>query len=163
MIESIDKEKLLMNNLLVDFVFYIFAAVAIVSSFMVIVQNNPVRSVLFLVLTFFATAVLWLLQGAEFLALILILVYVGAVMTLFLFIVMMLNIDAESIKSHFAHYLPFGLILVALLVGLLIVALPNQYFHFDKVLINHSIKVASVSNTQEIGMVLYTNYVFAFE
>ena len=92
---------------------------------MVITQNNPVRCVLFLVLTFFSSAVLWLLQGAEFLSLILILVYVGAVMTLFLFVVMMLDVDIEADKNQLWRYMPFGLVLVALLVGLLLVAMPN--------------------------------------
>ena len=111
-----------MHELLNQVVFYVFAALAVGSALMVISENNPVRCVLFLVLTFFASSVLWILVEAEFLALILVLVYVGAVMTLFLFVVMMLNIDIESMKSHFIRYLPFGLIIVALLVGLLMVA-----------------------------------------
>ena len=96
-----------MHELLPQVIFYIFAGLTLLSSFLVITQNNPVRCVLFLVLAFFCSAVLWLLVQAEFLALILVLVYVGAVMTLFLFVVMMLNIDIESMKSHFMRYLPF--------------------------------------------------------
>src|SRR4051794_12871027 len=119
-------DEVKMHESLIQTIFYIFAALAIVSAGLVISQNNPVRCVLFLVLTFFASAMLWILAEAEFLALILILVYVGAVMTLFLFVVMMLNIDTESMKGHFMRYLPFGLILVALLVSLLLIAIPKE-------------------------------------
>jgi NADH-quinone oxidoreductase subunit J len=164
-----------MHELFVQIVFYIFAGLALLCALMVITQNNPVRCVLFLVLTFFSMAGLWLLAEAEFLALILVLVYVGAVMTLFLFVVMMLNIDVESLKTHFLRYLPFGLILVALLTGLLLIAMPDNIF-------NKAVEAASgapvtvpiedenyvpslqpVSNTEQIGLVLYTDYVFAFE
>ncbi|KTC94422.1 NADH-quinone oxidoreductase subunit J [Legionella erythra] len=167
-----------MHELLVQIIFYVFAALAIFSALMVVTQNNPVRCVLFLVLTFFASAILWILVSAEFLALILILVYVGAVMTLFLFVVMMLNIDVESMKSHFVRYLPFGLIIVAFLTGLLLIALPDNLFktaveqtpassvivddfnEYDEVVAQPS---KAISNTEAIGRVLYTDYVFAFE
>ncbi|KTD46722.1 NADH-quinone oxidoreductase chain J [Legionella rubrilucens] len=167
-----------MHELLIQAVFYVFAALAIFSALMVVTQNNPVRCVLFLVLTFFASAVLWILVAAEFLALILILVYVGAVMTLFLFVVMMLNIDVESMKSHFVRYLPFGLIIVAFLTGLLLIALPDNMFktaveqtpitapvaddfnEYDEVVTEPA---KAISNTEAIGRVLYTDYVFAFE
>ena len=169
-----------MNNSFIPLlVFYVFAAVAVVSALLVITQNNPVRCVLFLVLTFFASAVLWILQDAEFLAMILILVYVGAVMTLFLFVVMMLNIDTEQMKGHLIRHLPFGLIIVALLVGLLMIALPHDLFHTaseSKLAANvvSELDQASsettdgqsampLSNTEQIGMVLYTDYIFAFE
>ncbi|CEK11977.1 NADH-quinone oxidoreductase subunit J [Legionella hackeliae] len=163
-----------MHDLLVQIVFYIFAGLALLSAVMVITQNNPVRCVLFLVVTFFASAVLWIIAEAEFLALILVLVYVGAVMTLFLFVVMMLNIDVESMKSHFVRYLPFGLILVALLTGLLLVAIPEESFnkavettaHATATSVddeNYVAPLKAVSNTEEIGLVLYTDYVFAFE
>ncbi|WP_028389101.1 NADH-quinone oxidoreductase subunit J [Legionella fairfieldensis] len=164
-----------MHDLLPQVVFYLFAGLAVLSAFMVITQNNPVRCVLFLVVTFFASSVLWLLAGAEFLALILVLVYVGAVMTLFLFVVMMLNIDTESMKAHFLRYLPFGLILVALLIGLLLVALPEGSFDVPLEQANLPVDyqtannenyvepVKTLPNTEAIGMVLYTDYVFAFE
>ena len=155
-----------MHELLLQVIFYVFAGLTVFSALMVITQNNPVRCVLFLVLTFFASAVLWILQGAEFLALILILVYVGAVMTLFLFVVMMLNIDIESMRTHFLRYLPFGLILVALLVGLLMVALPKDIFSSGiepAVLKAQGALTHQLSNTEALGMVLYTDYVFAFE
>ncbi|KTD18135.1 NADH-quinone oxidoreductase subunit J [Legionella jordanis] len=165
-----------MHEIFIQIAFYVFAAVALLSALMVITQNNPVRCVLFLVLTFFATAALWIIAEAEFLALILVLVYVGAVMTLFLFVVMMLNIDVESMKAHFVRYLPFGLILVALLTGLLLVAIPENTF--NKAVENSSVANASsvpledenfipslqpISNSEQIGLVLYTDYVLAFE
>jgi NADH-quinone oxidoreductase subunit J len=173
---KIGDNGVIMNNLLVQVIFYFFAGLALFSAVMVITQNNPVRCVLFLVMTFFASSVLWIMLTAEFLALILILVYVGAVMTLFLFVVMMLNIDTESLKSHFAKYLPFGMILVALLVSLLLVAVPDDWFTRG---VEQSIPVPQIidshdaadvttlekklSNTEQIGLVLYTDYVLAFE
>ncbi|KTD64722.1 NADH-quinone oxidoreductase subunit J [Legionella spiritensis] len=166
-----------MHELFSQIIFYAFAALALGSALMVITQNNPVRCVLFLVLTFFASAALWIFVEAEFLALILVLVYVGAVMTLFLFVVMMLNIDTESMRTHFIRYLPFGLILVALLTGLLLVALPEGVFNVsveksasvsqsNEEIINVADteeEIPKLSNTEQIGMVLYTDYVFALE
>jgi NADH-quinone oxidoreductase subunit J len=99
-------------------IFYIFAGLTVIGALMVITQNNPVRCVLFLVAVFISTSVLWLLVASEFLALILVLVYVGAVMTLFLFVVMMLNIDTESQKKEMLRRLPFGLLIVAIIVSL---------------------------------------------
>ncbi|MCW8408774.1 NADH-quinone oxidoreductase subunit J [Legionella sp. PATHC035] len=165
-----------MHELLVPIIFYVFAAIAVGAAFMVIIQDNPVRSVLFLVLTFFASAILWILAEAEFLALILVLVYVGAVMTLFLFVVMMLNIDIEVIKNHYKRYLPFGLILVALLTGLLMVSIPAGTFKSNVETQNNATESSQfldvaqnntagqpLSNTEALGMVLYTDYLLAFE
>lgn len=169
-----------MHELLIQVIFYIFAAIAVGSALMVISQNNPVRCVLFLVLTFLASSVLWMLMQAEFLALILVLVYVGAVMTLFLFVVMMLNIDIESMKSHFIRYLPFGFIIVALLTGLLLVAIPSDTFKYTMQNQQETVQVGSqlidtpleqsggqtvsaVSNTEALGLILYTDYFLAFE
>ncbi|KTD42580.1 NADH-quinone oxidoreductase subunit J [Legionella parisiensis] len=167
-----------MHELLIQIIFYVFAAIAVGAAFMVIIQDNPVRSVLFLVVTFFASAILWMLAQAEFLALILVLVYVGAVMTLFLFVVMMLNIDVEIIKSHYRRYLPFGLILVALLTGLLMVSIPEGTFKanvetksnevMSTQFLNSSTsqnnsEVQPISNTEALGLVLYTDYLLAFE
>ncbi|KTD76256.1 NADH-quinone oxidoreductase subunit J [Legionella waltersii] len=167
-----------MHESLVQVIYYVFSILAIGSALMVITQNNPVRCVLFLVLTFFASSVLWILAEAEFLALILVLVYVGAVMTLFLFVVMMLNIDIESMKSHFMKYLPFGLVLVALLTGLLMVAIPKEALMSS--VQNQPViettdaqiqdlsepvdnSVGKISNTEALGLVLYTDYFLAFE
>lgn len=165
-----------MQDLLPLIIFYVAAGLAVFSAFMVVTQNNPVRCVLFLVLTFFASSMLWLLVHAEFLALILVLVYVGAVMTLFLFVVMMLNIDVASMRSHFIRYLPFGLIIVALLTGLLLVATPGDSFKTAVQLSNQArvtdtllttannlTSVGPVSNTEALGLVLYTDYLLAFE
>lgn len=150
-----------MHELLPQVIFYVFAGLAVFSALMVVTQNNPVRCVLFLVLTFFASSILWMLAHAEFLALILVLVYVGAVMTLFLFVVMMLNIDVESMRSHFMRYLPFGLIIVALLTGLLLVAVPTGSFENQ---VERSLgAVNTLPDTQALGLVLYTDYVLAFE
>jgi len=162
-----------MHDLLPQVIFYIFSGLTILSALMVVTQNNPVRCVLFLVLAFLCSAVLWLLVEAEFLALILVLVYVGAVMTLFLFVVMMLNIDIESMRAHFIRYLPYGLIVVALLTWLLMLALPPEAFksavmtssqiETPSLLMEAASPVVQPSNTKAIGLVLYTNYVFAFE
>ncbi|KTC64560.1 NADH dehydrogenase I subunit J (plasmid) [Legionella adelaidensis] len=166
-----------MSESIPQIIFYVFAALATLSAILVITQNNPVRCVLFLVVTFFASSVLWILVGAEFLALILVLVYVGAVMTLFLFVVMMLNIDIESMKKHFIRHLPLGLVIVALLVGLLVYVIPKESFQTDVETIVEANQIAGttveadisgklyrpVSNTENLGLVLYTNYVFAFE
>jgi len=164
-----------MNDLIIQVIFYGLALLAAGSAVMVVTQNNPVRCVLFLVLTFFASAGLWLLAEAEFLAWILILVYVGAVMTLFLFVVMMLNIDIESLKGHFMRYLPIGLILVALLTGLQMVAIPVDTFkaqtvgqsngitHSQLLVQEQATTQVSMSNTEALGSVLYTDYLLAFE
>jgi NADH-quinone oxidoreductase subunit J len=166
----------MMHDLLIEGIFYIFAILAVGSALMAISQSNPVRCVLFLVLTFFASAVLWILVEAEFLALILVLVYVGAVMTLFLFVVMMLNIDIESIKTHWLRYLPFALIIVALLTGLLMAALPVDSFKAKvesqqnnrqssdlQLMDSSSDSQRPITNTEALGMVLYTDYLLAFE
>jgi len=154
-----------MHDLLLQVIFYIFSGLTIASALMVVTQNNPVRCVLFLVLAFLCSSVLWLLVEAEFLALILVLVYVGAVMTLFLFVVMMLNIDIESMRTHFMRYLPYGLILVALLTWLMMCALPHDLFHTAVSESGIALATAAVNqpNTAAIGMVLYTDYVLAFE
>ena len=165
-----------MHEMLPLVIFYIFAAIAVGSAFMVVTDNNPVRCVLFLVLAFFASSVLWILVKAEFLALILVLVYVGAVMTLFLFVIMMLNIEVESKRSQYLRYLPFGLIIVALLVGLLMVAIPSDTFNASVQMVKETTYQAEMSmgsvgankptvvpNTLGIGLVLYTDYVLAFE
>jgi len=147
-----------MHALLPQAIFYIFAVLTVICALLVITQNNPVRCVLFLVGAFFTSAVLWMLVQAEFLALILVLVYVGAVMTLFLFVVMMLNIDIESMRKHFSRYLPIGLIFVAALVGLCWIAIPNDFWtNVISLQPTGHLKNASggtLSNTQAIGLVL---------
>ena len=143
-------------------IFYIFAAIAIGSAISVITVQNPVRSVLSLVVTFFAMAGIWMILRAEFLALILLLVYVGAVMTLFLFVVMMLNIDKESRQNGFVRYLPFGIMLMILTTGMIITALGPNYFGMTQMPIPRP-ELASYSNTQQLGAILYTDFAYPFE
>ncbi|MFJ1268414.1 NADH-quinone oxidoreductase subunit J [Legionella lytica] len=167
-----------MHDLLIQAVFYVFAALTVGSALLAVTQSNPVRCVLFLVFTFFTSSVLWILAQAEFLALILVLVYVGAVMTLFLFVVMMLNIDVESVKGQLKRYLPFGLIIVALFLALLMKAIPEGTLKSNvetKPVVASSTQVGETSqqkpepilveasNTEALGMVLYTDYFLAFE
>ncbi len=145
-----------------EFVFYFFAAVALLSAMMVITSRNPVRGVLFLVLTFFCSSVLWMLLQAEFLALVLIFVYIGAVMTLFLFVVMMLNIDLAPKKEGFVLYLPIGLIVMAMLVGLMLIAIGPEHFSGAQ-FANLAPVPADYSNVKGLAAVLYTDYLYAFE
>jgi len=155
-----------MHDLVIQAVFYCFAALALVSAFMVVTLGNPVRCVLFLVLTFFAVSGLWVLANAEFLALILVLVYVGAVMTLFLFVVMMLNIDTATLESQAVRYLPFGLVVVAVLAVLLLKVVPNDWYQTSveqSMLHTTKASLLAVSNTEAIGLAIFTEYVFAFE
>lgn len=146
----------------IHIIFYIFAIVAIISAAYVIAARNPVRSVLSLVVTFFAMAGIWMLLDAEFLSLILILVYVGAVMTLFLFVVMMLNIDVEYRDSGYVHYLPVGILIVLLITGLIIIALGPEYFGIHKIPIPPP-EPADYSNIKMLGTLLYTEYAYPFE
>jgi NADH-quinone oxidoreductase subunit J len=145
--------------------FYILSAIAIASAFMVVVARNPVHSVLFLILTFFTSAGLFVLLGAEFLAMLLIVVYVGAVAVLFLFVVMMLDIDFAELKAGFFTYLPFG--------GLIALILFGQFVMVGGAWIEKSVSAeaiaaptpaaAAVSNAEAIGRILYTDYIFLFQ
>lgn len=143
-------------------IFYIFAAVAVGSAVSVITIKNPVRSVLSLVVTFFAMAGIWMLLRAEFLSLILVLVYVGAVMTLFLFVVMMLSVSKETQRGGFVRYLPFGVALITLMLGLLVVVFGPYYFGITQMPAPLP-EPADYSNLQQIGMLLFTDYVYPFE
>jgi NADH-quinone oxidoreductase subunit J len=147
---------------IIDFIFYVFAALVLGGAAVVITSNNPVRSALALVLTFFASAGIWMLAYAEFLALILILVYVGAVMTLFLFVIMMLDIGTISRRGRFVRYAPLIVALGVVLAGLLILALKPDYFAFAHLqsAVGYGL---SYSNTTQLGKILYTEYVLAFE
>lgn len=137
--------------------FLVLASLAVVSALMVVLFTDPVRCVLSLVAAFIATSGLWLLAHAEFLGLILVLVYVGAVMTLFLFVVMMLDPKQTSEKRYFKRYLPFGLIIIAFFVALLMMAIKPENFGALPV------PVSSVSNTESLGLVLYTVYAYPLE
>lgn len=145
------------------FFFYIFAAVLVGSAFMVISARNPVHSVLFLILAFVNAAGIFMLAGAEFLALILIVVYVGAVAVLFLFVVMMLDVDFAELRTGFLQYMPIGLMVgVVLLLELVLVG--ASWVVSPEVAAGSAIPIDhSISNTQALGEVLYTRYVFLFQ
>lgn len=145
--------------------FYLFAFVAIASAFMVIAARNPVHSVLFLILTFFNAAGLFLLTGAEFLAMILLVVYVGAVAVLFLFVVMMLDVDFAELKSGALQYAPIGALVGIILVGELIVVLGGYAFspQLASTTGQPTPPLAERANTAALGDVLYTHYLFAFQ
>ncbi|MDX1344878.1 MAG: NADH-quinone oxidoreductase subunit J [Sedimenticolaceae bacterium] len=144
------------------FVFYVFAAVLVFSATMVITRRNPVHSVLFLVLAFFNAAGLWMLLEAEFLAITLVLVYVGAVMVLFLFVVMMLDIEIAELRASFIRYMPIGILIGLLMIVELLLVVGPQHFGLDKYAApaRHA---ADYSNTKELGEMLYTNYLYPFE
>lgn len=141
-------------------IFYLFAIIAVGSGVSVITARNPVRSVLSLVVTFFAMAGVWMILHAEFLSLILLLVYVGAVMTLFLFVVMMLNIDREQTRGGFVKYLPFGILLVLLMFGVMLSSINPEYFSSLQM---PPLADANASNLTALGNVLYTEYAYPFE
>ena len=141
--------------------FYVFAAVIIFSALMVISSRNPVHSVLFLILAFLNAAALFILLGAEFLAWILVVVYVGAVAVLFLFVVMMLDIDFAQLRAGFMQYLPIGAIIGLVIVTELILA----YLGWATAVPPGppSATTLGVSNTEALGRVLYTDYIFYFQ
>ncbi len=142
--------------------FYIFSIAAIVAGVMVVVAKNSVHSVLFLVFAFFAMAGVWILLNAEFLALILVLVYVGAVMTLFLFVVMMLNLDLEPRKEGFVRLLPFAALILFIVIGLTVMVVGPERFGLTQVPVPAP-HLANYSNTADLGSVIYTNYAYPFE
>src|ERR1700758_2782922 len=143
--------------------FYLFAAITVASAVMVISARNPVHSVLFLILAFVNAAGLFVLMGAEFLAMILIVGYVGAVAVLFLFVVMMLDVDFAELRQGFLNYLPIGAVIgVILLVELISILLAWVIAPGVPKAITAPI-AADVSNTQALGLVLYTRYVYFFQ
>jgi NADH-quinone oxidoreductase subunit J len=143
--------------------FYLFAGVCIASAIMVIVARNPVHSVLFLILAFVNAAGLFMLMGAEFLAMILIVVYVGAVAVLFLFVVMMLDVDFAELRRGLLNYLPIGFVVGAVLLAELLFVV-GAWVIEPGVPKTITAPIASdISNTQALGLVLYTRYVYFFE
>ncbi|BAW79786.1 NADH-ubiquinone/plastoquinone oxidoreductase chain 6 [Candidatus Nitrosoglobus terrae] len=142
--------------------FYIFSIILLSAAIMVITVRNPVRAVLFLILAFFTSAAIWLLLEAEFLAIVLILVYIGAVMVLFLFVVMMLDINFTSLREGFTQYLPVGILVSALIIFEMIAVLRPKNLDLKQFVapIPHQ---ADYSNTKELGRLLYTVYVYPFE
>ncbi len=140
-------------------VFYFFSAILVASALAMISVRNPVHAVLFLVLVFFTSAAIWLLLEAEFLAITLVLVYVGAVMVLFLFVVMMLDINLAKMRAGFARYLPVGLLVGVTMAVEMAVILSRPAFDLQK----PPAKPADYSNTQELGELLFTEYIYPFE
>lgn len=146
-----------------ELIFYAFSLVLVAAGIAVITSRNPVYAVLFLVLAFFSAAAIWILLEAEFLAIILVVVYVGAVMVLFLFVVMMLDINLAPLKEGFIRYLPVAvLVAVAMAAELLMVLWARGRFGTDMFPIPQPNPVG-YSNTRELGELLYTNYLLPFE
>jgi NADH-quinone oxidoreductase subunit J len=147
------------------FFFYLFSAVMIASAVMVIGARNPVHSVLFLILAFVNAAGLFVLLGAEFLAMILVVVYVGAVAVLFLFVVMMLDVDFVELRQGFLDYLPVGALVGFVVLGELLLVLASWVFAPEATTDGAAPipPLASKSNAQAIGEVLYTDYIYFFQ
>lgn len=145
-----------------NIVFYVFAAIMLFSALMVITVKNPVQAALFLVLTFFSCSAIWMLLEAEFLAITLVLVYVGAVMVLFLFVVMMLDINVARMRAAFIQYLPIGIAVLVTMAAMMFTVVSGDYFSLEQVAApaRHA---ADYNNTRELGLVLYTVYVYPFE
>jgi NADH-quinone oxidoreductase subunit J len=143
-------------------IFYAFAAILVVGGLRVITARNPVHAALFLVLSFFTASALWLLMQAEFLAIVLILVYVGAVMVLFLFLVMMLDINFDKLREGFWKYLPVAATVAIALVVEMVLLITSKGFHLAGYTAAGTPAVA-VSNTKQLGRVLYTDYLLPFE
>ena len=146
-------------------IFYFFSAVTIISSFFVVFSSNPVHSVLFLILSFFNVSVIFLLSDAEFLAMTLVIVYVGAVAVLFLFVVMMLNINEVVVKEGFLKYFPLGLLLISIFLTELIVVFKDVKL-FDPS--NSGISIKGLldqgnQNTKSLGLYLYTEFFIIFQ
>jgi len=145
---------------LIAIAFYVLAFTAIAAGFMVVAARNPVHSVMFLILTFFAAAGLFILMGAEFIALLLVMVYVGAVAVLFLFVVMMLDVDFVELKQGFLSYLPVGMIVAVILLAEMILVGAAYFAGDSKAVV---VTDGETTNLERFGQVLYTDYAGAFE
>jgi len=143
-------------------IFYFFAGFLVFAAIMVITLRNPVHAALFLILSFFTSAGIWLLLGAEFLAIALVLVYVGAVMVLFLFVIMMLDINLVPLREGFARYLPVGALVAVLMMVAMGMMVGAGYFKTGK-LVAQTPQIQEQSNTTALGQVLYTDYLYPFE
>ncbi|MBV8971747.1 MAG: NADH-quinone oxidoreductase subunit J [Sphingomonadaceae bacterium] len=142
--------------------FYLFAGIVIAAATMTILSKNPVHSVLWLILAFFNAAGLFVLLGAEFLAMILAIVYVGAVAVLFLFVVMMLDVDFARLRAGFARYLPFGISLAVVLLAELLLVLGSGGVHVAPAVAAAPV-MPGMTNIQALGALIYTRYVFIFQ
>ena len=144
------------------FVFYFFSAILLLAALRVITARNPVHAALWLVLAFFTSAAIWMQLQAEFLAIVLVLVYVGAVMVLFLFVVMMLDINMARLRAGFWSYLPLGAFVALLLAAEMVIVLAGRYAGFYDTPPPPPL-AAGYSNTKELGRLVYTEYVYPFE
>jgi NADH-quinone oxidoreductase subunit J len=149
--------------MIVALFFYLFSAVCIASALMVIASRNPVHSVLFLILAFVNAAGLFLLLGAEFLAMILVVVYVGAVAVLFLFVVMMLDVDFAELREGFLQYLPIGALIGIVLLAEILLVVGAWTIGGGTPRVAAAPIPTGVSNTEAIGLVLYTKYIYYFQ
>jgi NADH-quinone oxidoreductase subunit J len=143
--------------------FYLFATVCVASAVMVIVSRNPVHSVLFLILAFVNAAGLFVLMGAEFLAMILVVVYVGAVAVLFLFVIMMLDVDFAELREGFIEYLPVGIVIGGVFLFELLLTVGVWVINPGVAKTITAAIPANVSNTEALGLVLYTKYIHYFQ
>ncbi|AHF01417.1 NADH:ubiquinone oxidoreductase subunit J [Thiomicrospira aerophila AL3] len=142
-------------------IFYVLAGIAVLASIMMISVNNPVKAALWLVLAFIATAGVWIMMQAEFLGIVLILVYAGAVMVLFLFVVMMLDINLVQLKEGFTRYLPIGVLAAVAIFAMMYMVLGPHQFGLDKT--GEPVRFAAdYSNTEALGLQLYTVHAYAF-
>lgn len=142
-------------------VFYIFSALLLLSAGLMITVRNPVFAALFLILSFFSTSAIWLLLEAEFLAITLVVVYVGAVMVLFMFVVMMLDIKLSALREGFARYLPIGgMVAISMALSMVLVINAGEFGLASDAVQRHG---ADYSNTKELGVALYTHYLYPFE
>jgi NADH-quinone oxidoreductase subunit J len=141
------------------FIFYLFAAITLFSAVGVVTARNPIYAALFLILAFFTSAATWVLLEAEFLGVVLVLVYVGAVMVLFLFVIMMLDIKIDTLKEGFTRYLPLGLLVAVAVSAEMILVMKSKTFERP---IPEAAQLG-VSNTEALGEILYTEYVYPFE
>ncbi|MDZ4867065.1 MAG: NADH-quinone oxidoreductase subunit J [Alphaproteobacteria bacterium] len=149
--------------LLATLAFYLFSTVLIVAALMVVSARNPVHSVLFLILAFFNAAALFVLLGAEFLAMVLIIVYVGAVAVLFLFVVMMLDIDFVELRQGFLNYVPYGLVVGGVLLAELAIVGFGWVISPEAGAVAANPISSDTTNTEALGLVLYTKYVHVFQ
>ncbi len=148
-----------------DFLFFVFAGMLVIAALGVVSSKNPVHSALFLVLSFFSCSAIWLMLEAEFLAITLVLVYVGAVMVLFLFVVMMLDINVVKMRQGFVSYLPAGILIALFMLAIMVYVVgPVGPDVMGGAALDNAVKhAADYSNTEALGEILYTEYVLAFE
>ncbi|GHG28431.1 NADH-quinone oxidoreductase subunit J [Paracoccus aerius] len=148
---------------MITFAFYLFAISVCTAGFMVVLSRNPVHSVLWLILAFIASAGLFVLQGAEFVAMLLVIVYVGAVAVLFLFVVMMLDVDFAQLRGELAGYLPLAGLIGLVLLALLVIAFGGWEISNQAVDLRAAPVVVQTQNTNAIGTILYDRYILPFQ